>query len=112
MATSMADAKFSPGGNDRRSWLVAKGEMGGRIAAFPWADTPFGAIETWPDHLRIAVNFVLEAAAPMALIWGEDYRFLYNAGYARIIQDKHPAALGLPAVEIFPELWHLIRPLF
>jgi PAS domain S-box-containing protein len=48
----------------------------------------------------------------MALIWGKDYRFLYNESYAEIIQDKHPSALGALSADIFPELWEVLKPLF
>ena len=94
------------------SWLRPQGETGRLIAAHPWATTPFGLLSTWPAHLRQTVNLMLEAGGPMALIWGPDYRFLYNDRYADIIQDKHPAALGAPSEKIFPELWHILRPLF
>jgi PAS domain S-box-containing protein len=93
-------------------WLLAKGETGRAIAAFPWGRTPLGELLAWPSHLRLAVNLMLGAGAPMALIWGPDYRLLYNDRYAEIIQDKHPAALGAPAGETFAEVWSVIAPLF
>jgi PAS domain S-box-containing protein len=93
-------------------WLMPKGELGQAIAAFPWPATPWGALETWPPHLRSIVNLMLQSAAPMAIIWGRDYRFLYNDRYAELIQDKHPAALGATCIEVFPELWPLLKPLF
>lgn len=94
------------------SWLVLKGEMAAAIASFPWGKTPLGRIEDWPPNLRFAVRLMLDGGAPMALIWGKDFRFLYNDPYKDIIQDKHPAALGAPGVEIFPEIWHEVLPLF
>lgn len=48
----------------------------------------------------------------MALIWGKEFRFLYNDPYAEIIQDKHPSALGCTSIEIFPEIWQTLEPLF
>lgn len=55
---------------------------------------------------------MLGAGSPMAIIWGSDYRLLYNDQYAEIIQDKHPSALGTPSSEVFRELWSSIAPLF
>lgn len=69
-------------------------------------------MEGWPTPLRMAVNLVMYSIAPMAVIWGSDYRFLYNDAYAKIIQDKHPAAVGQRGADIFPEVWHVIEPLF
>jgi PAS domain S-box-containing protein len=99
----------TPQGHD---WLVPRGEMGRMIAAHPWEKTPLGALNSWPIHLRTATNLMLRAGAPMALVWGKEFRFIYNDRYAQIIQDKHPSALGAPSVEIFPELWHILLPLF
>src|SRR5258708_29086479 len=93
------------------AWLVQKSEMGKLIAAYPWTETPFNRLESWPSHLRMVVNLMLEAGAPMAVVWGKDYRFLYNDRYRKIIQDKHPAALGAPGEKIFPEIWPEVLPL-
>ncbi len=48
----------------------------------------------------------------MAIVWGKTFHFLYNDAYAEIVQDKHPAALGAKACDIFPELWPALSPLF
>lgn len=94
------------------AWLLANGETGKRIAEFPWAETGFGPLSSWPESLRLVVNLMLGSAAPMAVIWGKEYRFLYNDAYAEIIQEKHPAALGERGEIIFPETWQAIVPLF
>jgi PAS domain S-box-containing protein len=94
------------------TWLVPKGEIGQAIAAHPWEKTELGPLGTWSLPLRIVVNLMLDAGAPMALIWGPKFRFLYNERYAEMIQDKHPKALGGLSGEIFPELWQVLEPLF
>ncbi|MEO6992980.1 MAG: ATP-binding protein [Lacunisphaera sp.] len=93
------------------SWLVRKGETGALVAAYAWETTPLGALSTWPVHLRTVANHVLEGGAAMALIWGKDHTFLYNDAYAKIIQNKHPAALGSSLREGFPEIWDSLSPL-
>ena len=93
-------------------WMWGKGEMATAIASFPWEKTALGRRETWPPHLRMAVNLILNAGGPMAIVWGEDFRFIYNQAYAEVIQDRHPAALGKTAEEIFPEVWNVVRSLF
>jgi len=94
------------------AWPVQRGQLDAMIADFPWEQTPLGRITTWPAHLRYSVNVMLRSSAPMAIIWGKSYHFLYNDQYAEIIQDKHPSALGASAPEIFPEIWHILAPLF
>jgi PAS domain S-box-containing protein len=96
----------------KANWLVTKGEMGRMIADHPWEKTSLGGLETWPVPLRMAVNLMLESGPPMAITWGKEFRLLYNDAYARVIQDKHPMALGRTGEEIFPEAWLAVQPLF
>jgi PAS domain S-box-containing protein len=42
----------------------------------------------------------------MAVRWGPDLVMIYNDGYRSILGDKHPAALGLPFHEAWPEVQH------
>lgn len=86
--------------------------MSDLIAAHAWEATSFGALAAWSPQLRTAVNLMLEGGAAMAIVWGADYRLLYNERYREILQDKHPGALGATAAEIFPEMWADVRPLF
>ena len=103
-------SNFSKGPPPR--WFIPKGETGTLIAQFPWATTPFGPMESWPAHLRMAVNMMMECKAPATLIWGPDFHFIYNDAYVEILQDKHPRAMGQPAIAIYPEVWSTILPLF
>jgi PAS domain S-box-containing protein len=41
----------------------------------------------------------------MFLAWGADLRLLYNDGYAEILGDKHPAALGHAFEDVWAEIW-------
>ena len=103
---------LSPSSQASARWLIRGSKAAEDIAAFSWENTPFGKLDTWPGHLRWAVNLVLEAGTPMAVVWGKEFRFLYNDQYADTLQDKHPAALGQPGMIIFPELWPAMAPLF
>ena len=45
--------------------------------------------------------------------WGPDHFFFYNDSYRPILGAiKHPAALGRPAVEVWPEIWDFIGTSF
>jgi PAS domain S-box-containing protein len=47
----------------------------------------------------------------MALRWGPEFVLIYNDGYAPILGEKHPWALGLPARIAWSEVWHQIEPI-
>ena len=36
---------------------------------------------------------------------------MYNDAYAQILGDKHPAALGRPAEQVWSEIWEAIGPM-
>jgi PAS domain S-box-containing protein len=54
---------------------------------------------------------VLDSAFPMFVAWGPDLGFVYNDSYARILGDKHPAALGQPFKRVWSEIWADIAPI-
>ncbi len=99
-------------GNPREDWLKRTGEMGEAIAGFAWHQTALGSLQDWPQSLRTTVNVMLEAGAPAAFIYGADFRLLYNDHYRDLIRDKHPAALGRRAAEVFTEVWATVEPMF
>ncbi|MFO7278132.1 MAG: ATP-binding protein [Pseudomonadota bacterium] len=88
-ARSIQDTTVPPGG-----------EMGERIHACNWADTPLGPMPAWPQGLRSAVSVLLQSPVPMAVLWGRDLILLYNDACARLLGSRHPAALGRPLAEL------------
>ena len=56
------------------------------------------------------MGIVLSSGFPMALRWGPDFVLIYNDGYKPILGVKHPWALGLPAREVWAEVWDQIEP--
>jgi hypothetical protein len=89
--------------------LAVGGEMASRVAAFDWAATPLGPIEGWPIALRTTAAMVLENRFPMALLWGPELRNINNDAYIPVLGSKHPAALGRPTVEVWSEIWPIVR---
>ncbi|SCG70931.1 ATP-binding SpoIIE family protein phosphatase [Micromonospora humi] len=73
--------------------------------AHPWAGTPLGDPQSWDPAVRAVADVVLSSPVPMALLLGDDLTLLYNDGYAELIGDRHPGALGRPAAEVFAEVW-------
>jgi signal transduction histidine kinase len=94
-------------------WLVGGGEMGDLIRSKDWSQTSLGPVESWPQSLRSAVSILLPSRAQICLFWGPDLVTLYNDPYRPTLGVKHPAALGLPAREVWHELWDpVLRSLF
>lgn len=91
-------------------WPHGRGDTGARIAAFDWSATSLGAIESWPQSLRTAVNLMLDTARPCYIAWGEELISLFNDGYIPILGSKYPRALGQPYSELFGEIWDEYRP--
>ena len=86
--------------------------MGERIRAYDWTTTPLGPPENWPQSLRSALSICLHSNFPMAIYWGDGFRLLYNDAWASVLGPRHPQALGHPAHEVWPDIWHVIEPQF
>lgn len=82
--------------------------MGARIRAYDWANTPLGPPETWPQSLRSALSICLHSSFPTAIYWGSDLHILYNDAWAPIPAERHPAALGRPARDVWSDIWDVI----
>lgn len=83
------------------------------LLAFPWATTPIGPVDSWPEQLRLLVQVVLSSEFPMMIVWGSEYTQLYNDAFRPILgTGKHPGALGRSARETWAEIWDEIGPLF
>src|SRR4051812_48633090 len=93
--------------------LAGGGDMGALMRSFDWSGTRLGPVARWPQSLRTAVSIMLDSSFGMVVAWGPEFVFLYNDRYRPVLgATKHPGALGRPAREIFPEVWHYIGPLF
>jgi len=94
-------------------FLAGGGEMGERIRIHNWAATRLGALSDWPMPLRFAVSLCVKSQSPVSIHWGwPDLIVLYNDAFIPLAGDKHPAALGTPVFESWPELRLTIEPIF
>ncbi len=88
------------------------GEMGALMRGFDWSNTALGPLEQWSPTLRMMTRFLLMNRFPLLLWWGPQFCQLYNDAYRPVLGKKHPhAALGQPASQCWPEIWHVIGPL-
>lgn len=105
-------AEYLCGRSDAYAVLVGGGEMGRRIRAFDWSSTSLKSLDQWPQTLSSSLSICLNSNFPIAIYWGPDLVLLYNDEWSSILGEKHSWALGRPAREAWPEIWHIIEPLF
>ncbi|MGO4387658.1 PAS domain S-box protein [Microvirga sp. 2YAF29] len=86
--------------------------MARRIRAHDWTATPLGPVEAWPQSLRTAIDILLSSGFPTIALWGEDLVQIYNDRYRDLMGFKHPAGLGQPTRECWPEVWHINKPIY
>jgi PAS domain S-box-containing protein len=86
--------------------------MGAAMRAHDWTSSPLGPPAGWPQPLKTLVGVLLAADQPMFIGWGPDHILLYNDGYAPMLADRHPGALGRPFFKVWPEVRTELTPLF
>lgn len=86
--------------------------MADRIRQHDWTACPLGPQAVWPPHLQATVDLMAAHGFPMIVLWGTDLLQIYNDGYAEIMAEKHPAGLGQPTAECWPEVWHINGPIY
>lgn len=85
--------------------------MGALMRSLDWSETLLGPVAQWPQSLRTSVSTCLNSRFAILIWWGPELVMLYNDAYRDIIAGKHPAALGCPGRECWPEIWHIIGPM-
>lgn len=91
--------------------LAGGGEMGAQMRLFDWSSSLLGPVGNWPQSLRTSVSICLNSRFAILIWWGPDLVMLYNDAYRDVIAAKHPAALGRPGRQCWPEIWHIIGPM-
>lgn len=89
----------------------AAGELAALQRAHDWAATPLGPVSGWSPTLRATVRLILASRFPLLLWWGPQFCQIYNDPYRPVLGTKHPRAIGQPAAQCWPEIWHVIAPL-
>jgi signal transduction histidine kinase len=86
------------------------GETGALIRSIDWSGTAVGAMAGWPASLRTALSMMLGSRYPMFLWWGPSLVNFYNDGYIPVLGQRHPAAMGRSAPEVWSEIWNVLGP--
>lgn len=92
-------------------FLANGGAVGDLLQSSLMDGSPLGAPCDWPDSLKALMGTILPVQAQIVLFWGPEFVALYNDAYAPSIGEKHPRALGRPAIENWRELWDDLEPL-
>jgi PAS domain S-box-containing protein len=79
------------------------------VRLFDWASTPAGAMDGWPEPLRLAADLCLRSALPSALYIGEARIVLHNDSWQAQVGGQ--SALGQPAAFAANSLWPLVAEL-
>jgi signal transduction histidine kinase len=93
-------------------WPPAGSEMGTLIRQMNWHGTALGPTCDWPAGLRIAVSATLDSPLPTILLWGPQLIQFYNDAYREVLGLRHPAAMGQPTQQCWPEVWHFNEPIY
>lgn len=92
-------------------FLPEGSEMTQRIRAYDWSSSPLGLPSNWPDSLRRIVRMILSTKFPMFVVWGDSLSCIYNDAFIPVLGERHPAALGRPDKEIWPDVREVVDPL-
>jgi len=92
------------------AFLAGGAEMGELMRRHDWRCSALGEPANWPDALKSVVSLILASRFPMFVLWGDRHLCLYNDGYIALLGKRHPAPLGQPFQETWPEIWASIHP--
>jgi len=94
-------------------FLEGGGTMGALMRTHDWSRSLLGPPAYWPDRLKAAIATCLASRFPMVVWWGPELLMLYNDAWQPILgETKHPAGLGRPCAEVWPETWPIVRQQF
>ncbi|CAO4164563.1 histidine kinase [Methylorubrum extorquens] len=80
------------------------GTMAPLMRDHDWSTTSLGLLQQWPSALVTLMRVMLNSRQPMFIAWGPDRTLVYNDTYAPMLGARHPAALGRPFFEVWPEV--------
>jgi PAS domain S-box-containing protein len=94
-------------------FLAGGGEMGRLTREKDWSKNSLGTPDTWPQSLRTTLGILLNSKFPMFLWWGKELICFYNDAYRPSLgkEGKHPSILGTKAIDAWPEIWDIIKPM-
>ncbi|KAH7138609.1 putative histidine kinase HHK15p [Dendryphion nanum] len=77
-----------------------------------WARTKLGPLRDWSPTLRVYTRLVFADSRAACLWWGPEYVAIYNEAYMPLSARAHPALMGSPFQQGYPDLWGGIKLYF
>lgn len=72
-----------------------------------WLTSPLGEVKGWPQSLKFSAHLCLKSHLPVAVWWSRDLLVIYNDALRRILDLKHPEALGSRGADVLSgALWY------
>jgi signal transduction histidine kinase len=96
--------------NPSLDFLAGGGEVGARLRALAWRETPLGPPEHWPQSLKTIVRVMLDSRYAMWMLWGSDLTFFCNDAYLPTVGIRRDWVLGARADKVWEEIWPDIGP--
>jgi hypothetical protein len=96
--------------NPTLEFLAGGGEVGARLRALNWRETPLGPPEHWPQSLKTIVRVMLDSRYAMWMLWGPDLTFFCNDAYLPTVGIRRNWVLGARADKVWEEIWPDIGP--
>ena len=96
--------------NPTLDFLAGGGEVGVRLRALNWQETPLGPPEHWPQSLKTIVRVMLDSRYAMWMLWGADLTFFCNDAYLPTVGIRRDWVLGARADKVWEEIWPDIGP--
>ena len=106
---SYMDSRSSPNLKNI-DFLAGGGEMGERMRALDWTQTPLGSPVNWPQSLKTIVRVMLDSRYAMWMLWGPDLTFFCNDAYLPTVGMKRDWVLGARSDKVWEEIWPDIGP--
>ena len=91
-------------------FLAGGGEMGERMRALDWTETPLGPVTAWPQSLKTIVRVMLDSRYAMWMLWGPELTFFCNDAYLPTVGMKRDWVLGARSDKVWEEIWPDISP--
>jgi PAS domain S-box-containing protein len=91
-------------------FLAGGGEMGERMRALNWLNTPLGVPSAWPQSLKTIVRVMLDSRYAMWMLWGPELTFFCNDAYLPTVGIKRDWVLGARSDKVWEEIWPDIGP--
>jgi signal transduction histidine kinase/PAS domain-containing protein len=93
------------------AFFEGAGDVRRLLQTFDYAAAGMAPPESWSPALRAAMKLMLDSAIPVRLLIGPELRLFYNDSYIQFLAERHPASLGRPYYEVWPEVRTATDPL-